>query len=103
MEHSATAGQRHAPWNKGKLVGQQSPLSLEDIRAVRVRLQIANRVREFALLRCRGRCGARSAAPSPKSVIDLLPASRSVHDVADYVSSGHAENSRAISFPSVHA
>ena len=31
MEQSATAGQRHEPWNKGKLVGQKSPLKLKDI------------------------------------------------------------------------
>jgi integrase len=49
MEQSATAGQRHEPWNKGKLVGQKSPLKLKDIWAVRIRLQIANRIRDLAL------------------------------------------------------
>jgi len=29
------------PWNKGKLVGQKTPLRLRDIWAIRVRLQIA--------------------------------------------------------------
>ena len=33
MEQSATSGQRHAAWNKGKLVGQKSPLKLKDIWA----------------------------------------------------------------------
>jgi len=47
MERSATAS--HEPWNKGKLVGQKSPLKLKEIWAVRVRLQIADRVRELAL------------------------------------------------------
>ena len=45
MEQSATS----EPWNKGKLVGQKSPLKLKEIWAVRIRLQIAGRIRELAL------------------------------------------------------
>src|SRR3978361_567099 len=37
------------PWNKGKIVGQKAPLKLKDIWALRVRLQMENRVRELAL------------------------------------------------------
>ena len=37
------------PWNKGKLVGQKTPLRLKDIWAIRVRLQIAERTRDLAL------------------------------------------------------
>ena len=37
------------PWNKGKLVGQKSPLKLKEIWAVRVRLQVFCRTRELAL------------------------------------------------------
>src|SRR5215475_9070392 len=37
------------PWNKGKLVGQKTPLKLKDIWAIRVRLQIQRRLRELAL------------------------------------------------------
>jgi len=37
------------PWNKGKLVGQKSPLRLKDIWAIRIRLQLAQRTREVAL------------------------------------------------------
>ena len=37
------------PWNKGKLVGQKTPLRLRDIWAIRVRLQIAERTRDLAL------------------------------------------------------
>ena len=44
------AGRGREPWNKGKLVGQKSPLRLKEIWAVRIRLQIANRVRDLALL-----------------------------------------------------
>ena len=37
------------PWNKGKLVGQKSPLRLKDIWAIRIRLQLARQTRELAL------------------------------------------------------
>jgi site-specific recombinase XerC len=47
----APAATPHIPWNKGKLVGQKAPLKLKDIWAIRVRLQIANRVREIAFNR----------------------------------------------------
>jgi integrase len=37
------------PWNKGKIVGQKTPLKLKDIWAIRVRLQLNHRTRELAL------------------------------------------------------
>lgn len=37
------------PWNKGKLVGQKTPLRLKDIWAIRVRLQLAEKIRDLAL------------------------------------------------------
>ncbi len=37
------------PWNKGKLVGQKPPLKLKEIWSIRIRLQIANRIRDLAL------------------------------------------------------
>ena len=37
------------PWNKGKIVGQKAPLKLEDIWAIRIRLQLGHRTRELAL------------------------------------------------------
>lgn len=40
---------RHTPWNKGKLVGQKPPLKLKEIWAIRIRLQLANNVRDLAL------------------------------------------------------
>jgi hypothetical protein len=49
MEHSTTATQPREPWNKGKLVGQKAPFKLKDIWAIRIRLQIANRIRDLAL------------------------------------------------------
>ena len=49
METPATAIRHREPWNKGKLVGQKLPLKLKDIWAIRVRLQIADCVRDLAL------------------------------------------------------
>ena len=37
------------PWNKGKLIGQKSPLKLKEIWAIRVRLQISKNYRDLAL------------------------------------------------------
>lgn len=41
--------QKRTPWNKGKLVGQKPPLKLKETWAIRIRLQIANRIRDLAL------------------------------------------------------
>lgn len=38
-----------APWNKGRLVGQKAPLKLKEIWAIRIRLQLAARIRDLAL------------------------------------------------------
>jgi integrase len=48
MGNAATDGHRE-PWNKGKIVGQKAPFKVKEIWALRVRLQIENRVRELAL------------------------------------------------------
>jgi len=40
---------RHEAWNKGKLVGQKAPFKLKEIWAIRVRLQMQERLRELAL------------------------------------------------------
>src|SRR5690606_37197538 len=39
----------HFPWNKGRLVGQKAPLKLREIWAIRIRLQLAEKVRDLAL------------------------------------------------------
>lgn len=48
MGTAANATHRE-PWNKGKIVGQKAPFKVKDIWALRVRLQMENRVRELAL------------------------------------------------------
>lgn len=41
------------PWNKNKLVGQKVPLKLKEIWAIRIRLELFQRVRDLALLLAR--------------------------------------------------
>ena len=40
---------RPIPWNKDKLIGQKPPLKLNEIWAIRFRLQMAKRIRDLAL------------------------------------------------------
>ena len=49
MIHSNQTVHGRVPWNKGKLVGQKPPLKLKEIWAIRIRLEIANNVRDLAL------------------------------------------------------
>jgi hypothetical protein len=64
MEHAGFTTTIREPWNKGKLVGQRAPSKLTEIWAIRVRLQLANRRRELALMVLSSRCGSRSSARS---------------------------------------
>ncbi|KPK10526.1 MAG: integrase [Acidithiobacillales bacterium SG8_45] len=43
------ASKKREPWNKGKLVGQKPPLKLQQIWAIRIRLEMRKRVRDLAL------------------------------------------------------
>ena len=49
MTNLNDATRHHIPWNKGKLIGQKPPLKLNEIYAIRTRLQLAKRIRDFAL------------------------------------------------------
>jgi len=49
MNHGIRVVAAREPWNKGKLVGQKSPLRLKDIWAIRIRLQLGHQTRELAL------------------------------------------------------
>jgi integrase len=49
MEQLEFVFQVREPWNKGKLGGQKAPLKLREIWAIRIRLQIAGRIRDLAL------------------------------------------------------
>ena len=49
MEQLTHIASQRDSWNKGKLVGQKSPLRIKDIWAIRVRLQLGGNVRDLAL------------------------------------------------------
>ena len=38
-----------APWNRGRLIGQKPPLKLREVWAIRIRLQIQERLRDLAM------------------------------------------------------
>jgi hypothetical protein len=44
-----TQDQSRRPWNRGRLVGPKPPLKLKEIWAIRIRLQVAQRLRDLAL------------------------------------------------------
>jgi len=56
----ASSGTICVPWNKGKLVGQKLPLKLEQIWAIRIRLEIAKNIRELAMFNLAIDCRLRS-------------------------------------------
>lgn len=39
----------HTPWNKGKLSGQKRPLKLQEVWAIRIRLELQEKTRDLAL------------------------------------------------------
>lgn len=49
MQNLRPATPKFVPWNKGKVTGQKPPLKPREVWAIRVRLQISNRVRDLAL------------------------------------------------------
>lgn len=49
MEATADNSAAHVPWNKDKLTGQKSPLKLNEIWAIRIRLQLGARTRDLAM------------------------------------------------------
>jgi integrase len=48
QENGQDSPQTHAPWNKGRLTGQKRRFTLRRIWEIRIRLQIAGRVRDLA-------------------------------------------------------
>ena len=49
MNSAISKTENRGPWNKGRLVGQKLPLKLREIWAIRIRLQLAEHVRDLAL------------------------------------------------------
>ena len=46
---AAAGRERPAPWNRGRLIGQKPPLKLREVWAIRIRLQIQERLRDLAM------------------------------------------------------
>lgn len=46
---NTTGAINHEPWDKGKLIGQKSPLKIKEIWSIRIRLQLQNQTRDLAL------------------------------------------------------
>jgi integrase len=49
MDILTNSPQKQVPWNKDKLVGQKPPFKIKEIWAIRIRLQLSNRIRDLAL------------------------------------------------------
>ena len=82
MFHRSSSNPPSVPWNKGKLIGQKLPLSMQEIWSIRMRLQSIGNKRDLALFNL--------AIDSKLRASDLL--SLRVSDVA----SGNEVQSRAI-------
>jgi integrase len=49
MFRRTTVDSRRVPWNKGKLIGQKLPLSMQEIWSIRIRLKNIGNTRDLAL------------------------------------------------------
>ncbi len=72
-EPSESAASGWVPGNKGRLVGPKPPFKLKHIWAVCIRLQIANRARQLALL---------NLAAGPKSFTRKVPPGNPIRSIA---------------------
>jgi integrase len=49
MDTCTNIARLREPWNKGRLIGQKLPLKLKEIWAIRIRLELSERLRDLAL------------------------------------------------------
>lgn len=59
-------------WNKGRLIGQKSPLKPQQVWAIRVRLQIADHKRDLALFNLAIDCKLRGCDLVSLRVADIM-------------------------------
>ena len=76
MNQSTLQQPKHTPWNKGKLSGQKRPLKLQEIWAIRIRLQLQERTRELALFNLAIDSKLRACDLMALTVGDIAQASR---------------------------
>jgi len=62
---------RKTCWNKGKLVGQKLPLKLEEIWSIRIRLELANNLRELTMFNLALDCKLRACDFIKLKVLDI--------------------------------
>ena len=70
MDNSKSTSQK-ACWNKGKLVGQKLPLKLEEIWSIRIRLELANNLRELTMFNLALDCKLRACDFIKLKVLDI--------------------------------
>jgi site-specific recombinase XerC len=68
-----------AAWNKGKLVGQKTPLKLKEIWAIRIRLQLTEKVRDLALFNLAIDSNLRCCDQLSLKVSDIAPGRSIMH------------------------
>jgi len=49
MQHAQIRPETKGPWNKGKLTGQKPPFKLQEVWAIRIRLELSQRTRDLAM------------------------------------------------------
>lgn len=76
MPNLIQSGRQFVPWNKDKLIGQKPPLKLSDIYSIRIRLQLAFKVRDLALFNIAIDSKLRGCDVVKLKVSDILRGSR---------------------------
>lgn len=69
--YNSESTSRKTCWNKGKLVGQKLPLKLEEIWSIRIRLELANNLRELTMFNLALDCKLRACDFIKLKVLDV--------------------------------
>ncbi len=69
--YNSISTSRKTCWNKGKLVGQKLPLKLEEIWSIRIRLELANNLRELTMFNLALDCKLRACDFIKLKVLDI--------------------------------
>lgn len=72
--YNSKSTSRKTCWNKGKLVGQKLPLKLEEIWSIRIRLELANNLRELTMFNLALDCKLRACDFIKLKVLDIAHA-----------------------------
>ena len=86
----------HIPWNKGKITGQKPPLKLNEVWAIRTRLQIANKKRDPALFNLALDSKLRSCDLVKIKVSDVAHGSWITHSKSQYGDADEDQETRSV-------